>query len=154
MSILDEAIFKNGFEIKGNQQITLFKKAINLKKIKLEARNIKDGITLEQEQAFENFQKYLSKNMSDIEKAIVEYYMEAYKDSDLRVFYKENYGKDLFEGELTVEKMQDELEDPMYVVINRDGETVLLMTQQIEPDNGLAVIILPKIEVQSQDEWL
>ena len=153
MSILDGAIFKNGFEIKGNQKITLFEKTMDLKKVKLEAWNVEDGITLEQEQSFENLQKILSRNVSDIENAIVQYYLEVYKDSELREFYKENYDKDLFDGDLTTEKMQNELEDPVYVVINSDGKTVLYLAQQIEPDNGLAVVLLPKLKIQSQDEW-
>ena len=153
-SILEGATFNYGFEIKVKPQLTLFKKSINLKKITLKAGHIEDGITSEQKQAFEKLQKLLSKNMPDVEKAIIQYYIEAYKDSNWRIFYEENYGKDLFEGELTAEKMQNELEDPVYVVINREGETVLLMAQQIEPDNGLAVILFPMLEVLSQDEWL
>ena len=77
-----------------------------------------------------------------MEKSILEFYGKMYKES------KE------FEGGLTTEKMRKELGEECYIIVKLDGETALLISQDSAPENGLAVVILPNLEVQTQEEWL
>jgi len=138
VSILEGAIFDYGFELKDKHNISLFGKSIEMK-ITLDAYSEDDGITAEQEQAYWKVKAFLAGGMAKVEKAILEFYGKMYKE---------------FEGGFTAEKMRKVLREECYIIVKLDGETALLISQDSAPENGLAVVILPNLEVQTQDEWL
>jgi len=146
--------FNEGFILSVKPKIVLFENATEVEII-LSAYCEKDGITSKQEQAFEKLKEILEdgKIFQLMENEIIELYENCYLNSDWRIIYKEKYGADLFEGGLTNKKMSKEL-SLKRIIIKEDGEAAILMDQEIELDNGLAVVLLPELEIQFQDEWL
>ena len=94
--------------------------------VKAKAYAEKDCITEEQERAYRDFNANKSSLMKSIEKLL----------------------NDFVEGGASSRFT------PRTLLFNRDGGYALLLDDNQDEDDGIAVCIAPKIEVMSQDEYL
>ena len=99
-----------------------------------------DLITTEQEEAYATFKGTISEKQKRIELLLS-------SEENLK-WYKVAYGL-----ELEPEQLPEEL-TPTGLLISREGECALLFDQESDPDNGLAVVIISREEVLTQDDYL
>ena len=93
--------------------------------INLHAYYEKDGVTGKQKDAYLNFEEQKTQMLSKIEDALNKFC---------------NNAKERF--------------TPTMLLISRDGEIALLFDDDDNPDDGIAVTIIPEIKIYSQDEYL
>ena len=110
---------------KSSTQIVLFGKLTNIA-VKAKAYYEKDGITDKQEIAFSDFNKNKEQRLKSTEKLLSDY-----------------VGGN-FEGRFF----------PRTLLFERDGGYAILFDDKEDEDNGVAVCLMPKEMVVSQDEYL
>ena len=136
--VFGEIVFDYGWKVKEPLKIELFGKDYSVD-IAAKAYYETEKITDEQETAFIELKKILEKRLKEAEKEIKEFYEEGCAE--------------YYEGEFSKEELSEEL-TPKELLIQKDGECALLITQESDLDNGLAVLLFPEVEVQTQDEYL
>jgi predicted DNA-binding WGR domain protein len=124
-----EVCFKNGFTPKEPLKIKLWGKT-NSVKVDVEAYYEKDGITEEQEKAFVTLKSVLAEKQSAIENMLSDY-CDGGDDDEL-----------------------SERFTPTQLNIERDGKCALMLDDEEDEENGMAVVLLPEEEVMTQDEYL
>lgn len=92
----------------------------------VQAYNESDLITEKQELAFENFSLHLDKHIKDVEQLLLESY-----------------------GGVSKERFS-----VTSILIDRDGELALLFDDKEDADEGIVVIIYPKLELNLQSNYL
>lgn len=120
--VFGNVVFDVGF--KTATKITLFNSNYNVV-VKVKAYFEKDGVTAEQEDAFDNFKLKLAEKLIEVETMLKHYSNEA----PIRFI-------------------------PKVLLFNRDGSYALLLDDQQDEDGGIAVCLSPKKEVLSLDEYL
>ena len=110
---------------KSSTNIILFGKLINIV-VKAKAYCEKDGITDEQKVAFVDFNKNKEKRLNSTEKLL------------------SDYAGGIVEGRFF----------PRTLLFERDGGYAILFDDKEDEDNGVAVCLMPKEMVLSQDEYL
>lgn len=110
---------------KTKTDITLFSKSYNIV-VKAKAYFEKDGVTTEQETSYDDFRGNINSHIATVEKLLNEYVSG---DADVRFI-------------------------PRVLLFQRDGEYALLLDDKEDEDGGVAVILAPKQEVVTQDEYL
>ena len=126
--VFGEMVFQHGWQ--GKTEVVLWGKSY---KIILDAAAYTktEAISAEQEEAYAKFKKSISEKQKLIESLLMDY----------------------FDNELDEQEMIQRL-IPTSLVIEREGETALLLSDNKDPDNGLAVVLSPDEEVMTQDEFL
>jgi len=110
---------------KTKTNITLFGKEYNIT-VKAKAYFEKDGVTAEQEKAYADFIDSKQQYLN-----IAENLLKNYADGNEAVRFK-----------------------PIMLTLQRDGECVLYLDDKQDEDDGMAVILSPKVAIMTQDEYL
>lgn len=122
-SVLGELVFNTGW--KTQIELTLFEKSYYVT-VKATAYYEKDGLTVEQEDAFSDFYQNKDKYLKMAEKLLL--------DLD------NNSASERF--------------TPQTLLFQRDGGYALLLDDKDDEDDGIAVCIKPQMEIVLQDEYL
>ena len=93
--------------------------------LKLQAYYEEDGITQEQEQAYKEYLSSESELLEAAEKILLE---------------KDSMASDRF--------------IPKTLLVNRDGSIAIMCDDEDEPDEGIAVCLMPEMQIMSQDDYL
>ena len=102
-----------------------------------------EAITAEQENTYAIFLEIQTNKMTGrIEKLLKDFY----EDIDFEKFY-------LYQDKIK-KGAPGEFLTPKYLLIQRDGECALLFDDENDLDNGMVVILYPKEEVMTQDNYL
>lgn len=109
---------------KTKKTIRIFEKEYQVT-LKLKAYFEEDGITKEQERGYTDFIKMEEETLGKVTKMLREY--------------------DPFAEKRFI---------PKTLLLNRDGSLALLCYDNEEPDEGIAVCIIPKMQIMSQDDYL
>ena len=126
--IFGEIYFSFGWKTKA--EITLWREVYEIV-VDAEAYFENEEITFEQERAYETFNNSKQEKQDTIESLLLGYYNNERDESFLH-------------EQLT----------PKTLVFDREGGCALLLDDEEDPDNGLAVILIPDEEVMTQDEYL
>jgi len=121
--VFGEVVFNTGWKTKAD--ITFFGNNYSIV-VKAKAYYEKDGITTEQERAFNNFNINKAEQLKTVERLLNDF---AGDDASKRFI-------------------------PRMLLFQRDGGYALLLDDKKDEDGGIAVCLAPKIEVVSQDEYL
>ena len=127
--VFGEVTFDVGWKVKEPISITLWGKVYSVR-VEAEAYYETDKITEEQENAYKTFKSVLSEKQKATEKLLSK----------------------MFDG-ANPEQLSEQL-TPTILIINGEGECALLFDDEEDEDNGLAVILLPEEDVQTQDQYL
>ena len=120
--VFGNMVFDTGF--KTATEITLFNNDYNVV-VKAKAYFEKDGVTAEQEYAFDDFRLKRGENLIELEMMLKHYSNEA----STRFV-------------------------PKVLLFNRDGSYALLLDDQQDEEGGIAACFAPKKEVLLQDDYL
>lgn len=124
-AVFGEVVFNMGWETKS--RIALFEKKYEIT-ISASAYDEKEMITGEQEESYKKFEANRNLFQSICE---VELLKIAQNDESARANYT-----------------------PKMLVIQKDGETALLIDDHNDMEGGIAIVILPETKVESLDEYL
>lgn len=122
-AVFGELVFNTGWKTKSD--IVFFGKNYNIV-VKAKAYSEKDGITNEQETAFNYFKTNKDEQLKTVEKLLT----------------------DFADGETSKRFV------PRVLLFQRDGGYALLFDDRKDEDDGVAVCLAPKTRVVSQDEYL
>jgi hypothetical protein len=113
-----------------------------------------EGINETQEKSFAEFKD----NKSAKQKRTEELLLAFYKNNPLEnLYHKESIDGckiDLSDFSENIEQHLPKILKPKFLEFNEEGECALLFDDEIDPDNGIAVVLLPKELVMTQDEYL
>lgn len=124
MNIKDVGELQFNVGFKRMESITLFEENVEIV-LKLKAYFEEDGVTNEQISSYVKFNHNKDENCKKIEKALLSY------DSN---------AKERFQAKT--------------LLFGRNGECALLCDDSEEPDEGIALILYPSLEILSQDDYL
>lgn len=109
---------------KSKKTLTMFNNNYSVN-LKVQAYYEEDGITQEQEQAYKEYLSSESKLLEAAEKMLLE---------------KDSMASDRF--------------IPKTLLVNRDGSIAIMCDDEDEPDEGIAVCLMPEMQIMSQDDYL
>lgn len=124
--VFGEMYFDTSWKTKS--EITLWGKVYKIK-IDVETYRKENEITNEQQESYINFLKIKNVKQNTIERLLSEYFED--QEDDL-----------------------DKILTPTTLVIEKNGDLVLLFDDENDQDNGIAVKLYPEEEVMTQDEYL
>jgi hypothetical protein len=155
--VFGEVTFDAGWDVKEPVSVELWGKSYSVE-VTVEADNEDDGITEEQEAVYADFTKNKAANQKRIEELLGKFYAENPPEN---LYHEEFLGEYLEDREIELEEFRknvrkhlSEFLEPKYFEVNEEGGLALFFDDEIDPDNGMVVVLSPEESVMTQDEYL
>jgi hypothetical protein len=153
--VFGEVTFDTGWDVKEPVSIELWGKSYGVE-VTAEADCEEDTITAEQEKTYADFTANKTAKQKRIEELLAEFYDENPLENLYHFLedYLEDRGINPAEFQKNIRKHLPEFLEPKYLKIDEEGGCALFFDDEIDPDNGMVVVLSPEEEVMSQDEYL